>query len=56
MVSVLRSRVGGASVRNNELNKQMNEPLGGPICVIVPNFLEIGQADAEIWVFFDYSR
>jgi len=24
---------------------------GGPICVIVPNFIKIGQTVAEIWRF-----
>ena len=27
------------------------QPLGGPKCVIVPNFVQIGQGVAEIWPF-----
>jgi len=26
-------------------------PVGGPICVTVPNFIKIGQTVAEIWRF-----
>jgi len=28
---------------------------GGPVCVIVPNFVRIGQTVTEIWRFFDFS-
>jgi len=30
-------------------------PLGGPKCVIMPNFVQIGKGMAEIWLFFDFQ-
>jgi len=31
-------------------------PYGGPKCIIVPNFVQIGQGVAEIWPFSFFSR
>jgi len=31
-------------------------PFGGPMCVIRPNFVQIGEAVAEIWSIIDFSR
>jgi len=28
----------------------------GPICIIMPNFVPIGQTVAGIWLFFDFSK
>jgi len=27
-----------------------------PICVTIPNFVQTGRTDADIWPFFDFSR
>ena len=35
---------------------QLPVPLGGPICVTVPNFAKIGLTVKEIWPIFDFSR
>ena len=48
-----------AVVRHLRLSKLANFncliPLGGPKCVILPNFVQIGQTIAEIWPFFDFQ-
>ena len=33
---------------------QLQVPFAGPICVIVPNFAEIGRTVPEIWPIFDF--
>ena len=35
---------------------QLPVRLGGPICVIIPNFAKIGRTVPEIWPIFNFSR
>jgi len=34
---------------------QLSVRLGGPICVILPNFAKIGRTVPEIWLIFDFQ-
>jgi len=39
-----------------EVRNKLPVRFRGPTCVIVPNFVLIGQTVADIWPFFDFSR
>ena len=45
------------SLTDSLVNMQQNRTAQkGSNCVIVPNFVDIGQTAAEIWRFFDFSK